>query len=137
MTRLPMTATSLQSAPRPHALDAAELEQLLSAVEHDLNALGHSLRQHDSDQIAQHASSLRDALTRAIDGFSRASRAGLVPAALRTRLVKASRQVAEQRESLLRATIALDSAMEVLLPREDAVVYGGPGQQRGPALFRH
>lgn len=136
MTRLPMTATPLQSVPLPHGPDTTDLEQLLTAVERDLNTLGHALRQHDSDRIARHASSLRDALTRAIDGFSRASRAGQVPAALRTRLVQASRQVAEQRESLLRATIALDSAMEVLLPREDAVVYGRQGQ-RGAALFRH
>lgn len=137
MTRLPMTATHPQSAPLPHCPDAADLELLLTAVERDLNALGHSLRQHDSDRIAQHASSLRDALTRALDGFSRASRAGRVPAALRTRLVKASGQVAEQRQSLLRATVALDRAMDVLLPREDAVVYGGPGQPHGAALFRH
>ena len=135
MTRLPMTATPLQSVPM-HCPDATDLEQLLCAVERDLNALGQSLRQHDSDRIERHASGLRDALTRAIDGFSRASRAGQVPAALRARLVKASGQVAVQRESLLRATVALDSAMEVLLPREDAVVYGSPGP-RGTAMFRH
>lgn len=135
MTRLPMTATPLQSVPL-HCPDATDLEHLLCAVELDLNALGHSLRQRDSDGIERHASGLRDALTRAIDGFSRASRAGQVPAALRARLVKASGQVAVQRESLLRATVALDSAMEVLLPREDAVVYGSPGL-RGTALFRH
>lgn len=136
MTRLPMTATPPQSAPLLHCPDAIGLEQLLSAVERDLNALGHSLRQHDSDSIAQHAGSLHDALARAIDGFSRASRTGQVPAALRARLVKASGQVTAQRESLLRATVALDSALEVLLPREDAVVYGRPGQSN-TALFRH
>jgi hypothetical protein len=136
MTRLPMTATPLQSAALQHCPDATDLERLLCAVERDLNALGESLRRRDSERIERHASGLRDALARAIDGFSHASRAGQVPAALRARLVKASGQVAVQRESLLRATIALDSAMEVLLPREDAVVYGSPGPL-GTAWFRH
>jgi hypothetical protein len=135
MTRLPMTASTQQ----PTSLscpDATDLEHLLTAVELDLNALGDSLRQHDSDRIERHASDLRDALTRAIDGFTRASRAGQVPAALRARLKKASGEVAVQREALLRATVALDGAMEVLLPREDAVVYGRL-DQRNSALFRH
>ena len=76
------------------------------------------------------------ALTRALDGFTRASRSGQIPAALRARLVKASGQVAVQRESLLRATVALDGALEALLPREDAVVYGRL-DSRSSALFTH
>ncbi|MEY2873539.1 MAG: hypothetical protein RLZZ373_910 [Pseudomonadota bacterium] len=135
MTRLPMIALNPQSTP-PYCPDATDLEHLLTAVELDLNALGDSLRLRDSDRIEHHAGHLRDTLTRAIDGFTRASRAGQVPAALRARLVKASGQVAVQRESLLRATVALDSAMEVLLPREDAVVYGRL-DSRSSALFRH
>jgi hypothetical protein len=135
MTRLPMTALTLQSTPL-RCPDATDLEHLLTAVELDLNALGDSLRRHDSDRIEHHAGDLRDALTRAIDGFTRASRAGQVPAALRARLVKASGQVAVQRESLLRATVALDGAMEVLLPREDAVVYGRL-DPRSSGPFRH
>jgi hypothetical protein len=135
MTRLPMTATPL-SFNAPRCPDATDLESLLSAVELDLNALGDSLRQHDSDRIERHASDLRDALTRAIDGFSRASRTGKVPAALRARLVKASGQVAMQRESLLRATVALDGAVDMLLAREDAPVYGHP-DPRGTACFKH
>lgn len=135
MTRLPMTALTLPST-TPRCPDATDLEQLLTAVELDLNALGDSLRLHDSGRIERHASDLRDTLTRAIDGFTRASRAGQVPAALRARLVKASGQVAVQRESLLRATVALDGAMEVLLPREDTVVYGRP-DPRSSAWFRH
>jgi hypothetical protein len=43
---------------------------------------------------------------------------------LRNRLVKASGQVAAQRESLLRATVALDRAIDALMPRENAPVYG-------------
>ncbi|MBP8271126.1 MAG: hypothetical protein KAX42_04550 [Sphaerotilus sp.] len=130
-----MTAMILQSS-LLRCPDATDLEHLLTGVELGLNALGDSLRQHDSDRIERNASALRDALSCAIDGFTRASRAGQVPAALRARLVKASGQIAVQRESLLRATVALDSAMEVLLPREDAVVYGRL-DQRSATLFRH
>lgn len=135
MTHLPMTAQPLHSTP-VHCPDAADLERLLSAVEVDLNALGDSLRLRDSEGIERHASELRETLTRALDGFTRASRTGQVPAALRARLVKASGQVAVQRESLLRATVALDSALEALLPREDAVVYGRL-DRRSSALFAH
>ena len=130
-----MTAMTLPSA-AAHCPDAADLERLLSAVEIDLNALGNSLRLHDSDRIERHAGDLREALTQAIDGFTRASKAGQVPAALRARLVQASGQVAIQRESLLRATVALDSAMDVLLPRENAVVYGRL-DSRSAAIFKH
>ena len=43
-----------------------------------------------------------------------------MPPALRRRLASASGQVAAQRESLARATAALDRAIDVLLPREAA-----------------
>jgi len=135
MTHLPMNALNLRCTP-VHCPDAADLERLLSAVEVDLNALGDSLRLHDSDRIERHAGDLREALTRALDGFTRASRTGQVPAALRARLVKASGQVAVQRESLLRATVALDSALEALLPRGDSVVYSRL-ESRSSALFTH
>jgi hypothetical protein len=130
-----MTASTLQSSPL-RCPDTTNLEHLLTAVELDLNALGDSLRRRDSDHIERHAADLREALTRAIGGFTYASRVGQVPAALRARLVKASGQVAVQRESLLRATVALDGAMEVLLPREDAVVYGHL-DPRSSGPFRH
>jgi hypothetical protein len=130
-----MTPLHLRPAP-VHCPDTADLERLLSAVEGDLGALGDALRLRDSARIERHASDLRETLTRALDGFTRASRAGQVPAALRARLVKASGQVAVQRESLLRATVALDSALEALLPRDDAVVYGRL-DRRSSALFTH
>jgi hypothetical protein len=130
-----MPALNLQHAPL-HYPDATDLEHLLTAVELDLNALGDSLRLRDSDRIERKASDLRQALIRAIDGFTRASHAGQVPVALRARLVKASGQVAVQRESLLRVTVALDDAMQVLLPRETPVVYSHL-DHRGSVLFRH
>ena len=59
---------------------------------------------------------------------SRMQRAsGPVPSALRTRLATASGQVAAQRESLARATAALDRAIDVLLPREPATLYSSWG----------
>jgi hypothetical protein len=99
----------------------AELETVLAAVEAQLTALGEALRERDSAGIDLHASELHRALARAIDHFARAARAGSVPAALRHRLASASGQVAAQRESLARATAALDRAIDVLIPRDSAV----------------
>ena len=55
--------------------------------------------------------------------FSDVARTGSVPPALRDRLAQASSQVVAQRESLARATAALDRALDVLLPREGAGLY--------------
>lgn len=113
---------------------ATELEAMMNSVEGSLAALGEALRLRDSGSIEDHARSLRDALEAAVDGFSRAARAGNVPASLRSRLMMASGQVAAQRESLVRATVALDSAIDVLLPRDTPVVYGGHSQL-GPKMY--
>jgi hypothetical protein len=104
------------------------LEDMLARVEGELAALGEALRQRDSLAIEAHAQQLHQALASAVDGFSRAARAGAIPRPLRNRLVKASGQVAAQRESLLRATVALDRAIDVLMPHEAAPVYGGQRQ---------
>ena len=50
-----------------------------------------------------------------------------MPPALRDRLATASGQVVAQRESLARATAALDRALDVLLPRDDADLYSDYG----------
>ena len=67
-----------------------------------------------------HAGELHRALALAIDRFSQAARSGGVPPPLRRRLAMASGQVAAQRESLARATVALDRAIDVLLPHTAA-----------------
>jgi hypothetical protein len=104
---------------------AAPLEDMLECVEAELAALGESLRLRDSAAIEQHAELLQRALALAVDDFSRAARSSSgIPSLLRKRLVKASGQVAAQRESLLRATVALDRAIEALIPRDNAPVYG-------------
>ncbi len=102
---------------------SAGLEERLFAVESGLAALGNALRARDTAGIDLHASELHKALASAVDHFSDAARNGPVSPLLRDRLVQASGQVAAQRESLARATAALDRAMDVLLPREGAALY--------------
>ena len=108
----------IQSSP-----PSPELEAALAAVELRLAALGAALHARDGAGIDLHASELHRALARAVEHFSRAAHAGSVPVALRLRLASASGQVAAQRESLARATAALDRAIDVLLPRDSAAVY--------------
>lgn len=117
-------------APVPvQAADIADpvLESTLSAVEGRLSSLGDALRAQDLPSIDLHATELHRALSSAVDHFSRAARNGPVPQALRRRLASAGGTVAAQRESLARATAALDRAIDVLLPREAPVLYGAQG----------
>lgn len=115
-----------------------KLEQALAAVESRLAALGDALRARDSAAIETHANELHRALAAAVDGFKRAARGGPVPPALRERLASASGLVAAQRESLARATAALDRAIDVLMPRDPGTLYGVHGSAerglRGGAL---
>jgi hypothetical protein len=111
------------------------LEASLEAVERQLQALGSSLRDRDASGIERHAAELHRLLSTAINRFSHASRqAGGVPQALRHRLALASGQVAAQRESLARATAALDRAIDVLMPAPLPVaVYGHSGHNERSA----
>jgi hypothetical protein len=121
-----------QSFPTPLAALPPELEATLAAVETNLAALGDALRTRDSAAIDQHATELHRALARAVDQFSQAARSGPVPPPLRQRLMTASGQVAAQRESLARATAALDRAIDVLIPRDTPSVYSALGSaERG------
>jgi len=104
-----------------------ELESALAAVEGQLTALGDALCERDSVGIDRHATELHRALARAVDHFARAARAGSVPAAMRHRLANAGGQVAAQRESLARATAALDRAIDVLMPRDSGGLYSTVG----------
>ncbi len=115
----------------PLVLDAA-LEQSLGQVEHELANLGLALHARDATAIDLHASGLHRALAKAIDHFAQAARTGPLSPALRTRLMRASGQVAAQRESLARATAALDRAIDVLIPADTPAVYSPYGSgQRG------
>ena len=109
-------------------LDAAdgpgpELEPLVLAVEQGLLALGNSLRERDVLAIELQASALHRALALAVRACVQAARLGQLPHPLRTRLARASAQLARLRESLSRATAALDRAIDVLMPGD------GPGGQ--------
>lgn len=125
----PQTLVDSSSRPPPGPIDSG-LEALLQAVESELGDLGEALRRRDMGAIEDHAQALHRALEQAVDGFSRAARGGSgIPPALRTRLVHAGGQVAAQRESLARATVALDRAMDVLMPSSAGVLPGPIGMQ--------
>jgi hypothetical protein len=113
--------------PAPAPATSPELEARLSAVESRLAALGQALRSRDAAGIDLHASELHRALASAVSHFSDAAKSGPLPPALRNRLAQASGQVAAQRESLARATAALDRAIDVLLPRDGALIYSAYG----------
>ena len=104
-----------------------KLEEALASVEARLAALGDALRARDSAAIDLHATELHRALAHAVDCFGRASRSGGVPLAMRHRLASTSGLVAAQRESLARATAALDRAIDVLMPRDAATLYSSQG----------
>ena len=111
------------------ALEQADplLEQTLLAVEAELGALGEALRARDAAAIDAHSCELHRALARAVEHFTLAARTGGVPLPMRHRLANASGQVAAQRESLARATAALDRAIDVLMPREAPSLYSSSG----------
>jgi hypothetical protein len=113
--------------PQPHLLIDPALEDTLAAVETRLASLGDALRARDAEAIDRHATELHRALARAVEHFTNAARSGAVPPTLRRRLASASGQVAAQRESLARATAALDRAIEVLMPRDSPGLYSSLG----------
>lgn len=106
---------------------AADLETPLAQVEDRLAALGAALHRNDAHAIESEAAELHRALAAAVDHFSRAAREGNIPPTLRQRLAMASGQVAAQRESLARATAALDRAIDVLMPDLAGNVYAAGG----------
>jgi len=118
----------------PNESLSQELELPLVEVESCLNLLGEALLRRDTQAIELHAASLHVALAKAIERFSAAARAGNVPAGLRNRLVLAGGRVAAQRESLARATAALDRAIDVLMPAEATGVYSASGKAERKSL---
>jgi hypothetical protein len=103
------------------------LEDTLAAVESRLAALGDALRARDIKAIDIQATELHRALARAVEHFSRAARTGQVSPMRRRRLASARGPVAAPRESLARATAALDRAIEVLIPPETPALYSSVG----------
>ena len=107
---------------------ASGLEVPLLALEERLAALGLALQGADADAVDRAGAELHGALAAAVEHFHHAAREGGVPAALRRRLAEAGARVAAQRESLARATAALDRAIDVLMPRgTPKIVYSNAG----------
>ena len=119
---------------RAAALPDSDLETALGAVEQQLGALGVALCVRDTLGIDRHSSELHRALATAVERFAQAARHGALPPALRGRLASASGQVAAQRESLARATAALDRAIDVLMPSDGAGLYSTLGGSTRTAL---
>jgi hypothetical protein len=142
-----MSPAVAQSAAQPitHLAGAAslaaqaedELNQSLEMVEQHLTSLGQAVRGRDSDAIDRNAVLLHKALATAVDRFSSAARRGRIPEPLRKRLAAASGQVAAQRESLARATAALDRAIDVLIPREASAAAYGPIGRNDRTTYGH
>lgn len=111
------------------------LEASLRTIEALLAALGAALRERDAAVIDIQASALQRALASAVHRFNQAARQPEgVPPALRQRLAAAGAQIAAQRESLARATAAIDRAIDVLMPTAPASsLYGQAGHSQRAA----
>ena len=127
-----MTKPRPSTAPAPGSI---YLEQVVDAVELRLATLAEALRERNTQAVELQASELHRALAHAVQCFMQVAQQGGVPAAMRRRLARASAAVASQRESLSRATAALDRAIDVLMPmpRAAAAVYGASGNAVKPA----
>jgi hypothetical protein len=111
---------------------ATLLEESIAKIERQLATLGAALRQRDALAIESEALALQRALTSAVHRLSAAAqRDGGVP--LRRRLAQTSGEIAAQRESLRRASAALDRALDVLLPPDAATTAYAPDGARSRA----
>jgi hypothetical protein len=132
---VPLNVPGVAMSATPNAQPSVDLEQPLQEVESCLNLLGEALHRRDTQAIELHAASLHLSLARAIEQFTVAARSGTVPPGLRTRLVQAGGRVAAQRESLARATAALDRAIDVLMPGEPSGLYGASGKSERKSVL--
>lgn len=130
-------ATPEQTAVR----DTAELGTAVRDVEQCVVALADAMRLREPGAIEQSAGDLHQTLADAVQRFRAAARQGPVPEPLRQRLARAGADMASQRESLARATAALDRAIDVLLPDAapggNAALYRADGLRAGLAAGKH
>jgi hypothetical protein len=122
------------SVPRA-AATATSLESVVAKIEAHLAALGVALRERDALAIESETLTLQRTLASAFHSLGAAAQQeGGMPLPLRRRLALARGQIAAQRESLRRASAALDRAMDVLLPPDaSARPYAADGARARPA----
>ncbi|WP_137894120.1 hypothetical protein [Ramlibacter sp. 2FC] len=106
---------------------AQPLEALIRSLESQLESLAQALRERDSEAISAGSARLQRSLQQAMAVLSSATaQGGGLPDGLRPRLAKLQGAVAAERESLARASAAVQRAMNVLMPATPAVVYAAP-----------
>lgn len=97
-------------------MDLSALDRVVSDIETELDALGQALLARDNAALERASTALQQKLSAAVELYRQASASGRMPAELRHRLKRASGQVVRHREALTRATVALDRALDVLMP---------------------
>jgi len=114
---------------------AHPLEALIQALEERLKALAQAMHERDSAAIAEGAARLQRSLQQAMTVLSSAAaQGGGLPHGLQPRLARLQGAVAAQRESLARASAAVQRAMNVLVPAAPALVYAAPDASRAAGL---
>lgn len=106
---------------------ADDLERSVIAVEHALAAMQEALQGDDANRVEGACDQLRQTLAGSVAVFREVARLKAIPAPMKQRLAGASARIAAQREALARATTALDRAIDVLLPQEQAA-YAASGR---------
>lgn len=103
------------------------LEAVMQSLEAQLESLAQAMRERDSAAIAECSVRLQRSLQQAMPVLrSATAQGGGLPDGLQPRLAKLQGAVAAQRESLARASAAVQRAMNVLMPAAPAVVYAAP-----------
>jgi hypothetical protein len=100
------------------------LVPLLAELEGALTQVQLALSQRDAVLLERQASQVQRLMSEALG----AARSGSLPPELRARLAQAGAQMAAQRQTLGRATAALDRAIDVLMPSEPIGLYGATGR---------
>lgn len=114
---------------------AQPLEALIQALEDQLQSLAQAMRERDSAAIAAGAARLQRSLQQAMTVLSSATAQGAdLPHGLQPRLARLQGAVAAQRESLARASAAVQRAMNVLMPAAPPLVYAAPDAHRAAGL---
>jgi len=111
------------------------LEQMVLDIELELDSLGKSLLQRDSAALEASAQALQRKLAEAVQGYRDALANGGLPPELRQRLKRASGEVVRHREALLRASVALDRALDALMPgargAPESAIYNDQARMNG------